>query len=146
MILGTSLLPTYSDSRPGFMTLYPKPQAGCFRLKGWTSQSLISGFLRNVDKVCVAFYVSWSLKMWSIVCPETSVTIYHYKLGNNPEEGRSHYSHCSTCSWRTHCWCQWTDCMLHSVVTVSEAAPSDGRLMIGGDLKRVWKENVFLPR
>jgi len=29
---------------------------------------------------------SWPLKMEWIVCPETSVGIYHYSLRNNPEE------------------------------------------------------------
>jgi hypothetical protein len=41
---------------------------------------------RDTVKVWADHYISLHLKMESTGCPETSVRIYHYMLGNNQEE------------------------------------------------------------
>ena len=53
-----------------------------------TYRSYIQG-----SRIQTLFFYSWPLKMWQIICPETSVRNNHYPLRNNPEERSCRHSY-----------------------------------------------------
>jgi hypothetical protein len=55
-----------------------------------------TNYWSHIQRPRIPRRISWPLNIWPIVCPETSVSNYHYTLRNIPEERRTYLHHGGT--------------------------------------------------